>query len=80
MPTNTANQSLNLATTIVQPTDCKFNLVIYGISEYPSGTSQPDRLKHDMDRSVSALSKVNEDIIQGLYKTWQLQERAKPPS
>ena len=61
MPTNIAIQPPNLATTIVQPGDHKFNLVIYGISEYPSGTSQPDRLKHDMEKSVSA--KVNEDII-----------------
>jgi len=63
MPNNTANQPPKLATTIVQPADHKFNLVIYGISEYPNRTSWPDRLKHGMDKSVSTLSKVNEDII-----------------
>jgi len=68
MPTNTANQPPNLATTIVQPADHKFKLVIYSISECPSGTSRPDRLKHDMDKSVSALSKVNEDIIADLVR------------
>ena len=41
-----------------QPLDCKFNLVIYGIKESPGGTSWSDRVKHDVDSSVSILTKI----------------------
>jgi len=35
--------------------------VIYGINECPNGTSWPERVKHDIDKGVSVLSKVNQD-------------------
>jgi len=56
------HQHLNTTTTTVQPADRKFNLVIYGISECPNGTSRADRVKYDIDKSVSTLSKINNDI------------------
>ena len=62
MSTNPASQPPNTATTTVQPADRKFNLVVYGVSECPNGTSWPDRMKHDIDKSVSVLSKINNDI------------------
>jgi len=62
MPTSAANHPMNTASATVQQADRKSNLVIYGISECPNGTSRPDRVKHDMDKSVSILSKVNNDI------------------
>ena len=42
--------------------DRKFNLVIYGIEECPNGTSRPERVKHDIEKGHSVLSKVDEDI------------------
>jgi len=62
MSINTANEHFNSATTTVQPADHKFNLVIYSISECTSGTNQPDRVKHDKDKSVSLLSKIDQGI------------------
>ena len=45
-----------------QFSDCKFNLVIYGIDESPSGTNRSERVKHDVDSSVPILTKINGDI------------------
>lgn len=45
-----------------QSTDRKFNLVIYGLNECPNGTSRPERVKQDIDKGYSVLSKVDEDI------------------
>ena len=44
------------------PSDRKFNLVLYGISECPSGTSRPERVKQDLNSTVPVLSKLNADI------------------
>ena len=41
---------------------CKYNLVEYGISECLNGTKHPVRVKHDIESSVSILSKLNDDI------------------
>lgn len=45
-----------------QSSDRKFNLVIYGINESPSGTKRSDRVKHDVDSSVTILAKINNSI------------------
>ena len=45
-----------------QFSDHKFNLVIYGIIESPSGTKRCDRVNHDMDSSVTILTKINDSI------------------
>ena len=45
-----------------QFSDHKFNLVIYGIDESPSGTNRSERVKHDVDSSVPILTKINGDI------------------
>ena len=45
-----------------QFSDRKFNLVIYGIDESPSGTNQSERVKHDVDSSVPILTKINGNI------------------
>ena len=66
--TQPATQPANTATATVQQVNRKFNLVVYGISECPNGTSQADRVKHDMDKSVSILSKVNNDISSYLVR------------
>ena len=42
--------------------DRKFNVVIYGVEECPSGTRKASRLKDDMDKVVTALSKVDNSI------------------
>ena len=44
------------------PSNRKFNLVLYGISECPSGTSRPERVKQDLNSTVPVLSKLNADI------------------
>ena len=36
--------------------------MVYGISECSNGTKRPDRVKHDIQSSVSILSKLNDDI------------------
>ena len=36
--------------------------MVYGISECSNGTKCPDRVKHDIESSVSILSKLNDDI------------------
>ena len=40
----------------------KFNVVIYGISECPNGTSRSERLNQDLSDVVSVLSKVSSSI------------------
>jgi len=42
--------------------DRKFNLVILGIDESPTGTNRSERVKYDVESSVSILSKLNSDI------------------
>ena len=42
--------------------DRKYNLVIFGIKESPTGTQRSDRLKADFDSSLSVLSKANKRI------------------
>ena len=42
--------------------DCKYNLVIFGIDESSSGTNRSERVKHEVESSVSLLSKINSDI------------------
>ena len=42
--------------------DRKYYLVVYRISECPNGTKRPVRVKHDIESSVSILSKLNDDI------------------
>ena len=42
--------------------DRRYNLVVYGISECSNGTKRSDRVKHDIESSVSILSKLNNDI------------------
>jgi len=44
-----------------QSADRKFNLVIYGLDECPNETSRPERVKQDIDKGYSVLSKVNEE-------------------
>ena len=36
--------------------------MVYGISESPNETKRSDRTKHDIENSVSVLSKLNDDI------------------
>lgn len=45
-----------------QPADRKFNLVIYGITECPSGTSTPKTVKHNLDSTIPILTKLNPEI------------------
>jgi len=40
----------------------KFNVVVYGISECPNGTSRSERLNQDLSDVVSVLSKVSSSI------------------
>ena len=44
------------------PADRKFNLVVYGISECPSGMSRPERVKRDLDLNIPILTKLNPEI------------------
>jgi len=43
-------------------TEQKFNVVLYGISECPNGTSRSERMKHDLDSAVTILKKLNNEI------------------
>ena len=45
-----------------QFSDRKLNLVIYGITDSPSDTKWCDRVKYDMDTSVTILPKINDSI------------------
>ena len=58
-PTTTTTQQ---TTKERQLDDRKFNLVVFGIKECPNGTKRPDRVKHDIESSVSILSKLNDEI------------------
>ena len=40
----------------------KFNVVLYGIDEYPRGTSRPSRLQGDLNKAVSLLSGLDNSI------------------
>ena len=51
-----------------QFSDRKFNLIIYGIIESPSGTKRCNRVKHDMDSSVNILTKINDSINSTLIR------------
>jgi len=46
----------------VQPSDCKYNLVIKGIKESPGGSAKPDCKKYDFNEALSILSKLDGDI------------------
>ena len=39
----------------------KFNLVVYGLSESPEGTSKHTRLLNDLQKAVSTLSSIDSD-------------------
>ena len=43
-------------------TDRKFNVVVYGIQENPTGTPRHDRTKTDMNSCVNILKKASDDI------------------
>ena len=43
-------------------TDRKFNVVVYGIKESPTGTQRSSRTKSDIDSCVNILNKANGDI------------------
>ena len=45
-------------------TDRKFNVVIYGIKENPSGTPRSARTKSDIDSCVHILKQANDDITE----------------
>ena len=40
----------------------RFNVVLYGISECPSDSPRPERMKHDLDTAVVTLNKLNNEI------------------
>ena len=40
----------------------KFNVILYGIDEYPRGTSRPFRLQGDLNKAVSLLSGLDNSI------------------
>ena len=44
---------------IEQLNDCKYSLVLYGISECPNGTKRSDIVKHDTESLVFILSNLN---------------------
>ena len=44
--------------------DEKSNVVIYGITECPKGTSRPERLTQDLFSVVSVLSQVSSSTVQ----------------
>jgi len=58
--TSAQSQSVNPT---LQSSDRKFNLVIYGIGECPSGTNQSERVKYDLNSSASILKKLNSESI-----------------
>ena len=46
----------------VQFPDRKYNVVVYGIQECPSGTPKSERNKQDVDQVLPVLSKLDADI------------------
>jgi len=41
-------------------TECKFNVMLYGVSECPNGASRYERMKHDLDSTITTLCKLND--------------------
>ena len=56
------NTQKKAASTSVQFPDRKYNVVVYGIQECPSGTSKSERNKQDVDQVLPVLSKLDADI------------------
>jgi len=46
----------------ILPKECKFNLVIYGIAEFPKETPRHDWQKSDLTNCLSFVSKLNTEI------------------
>ena len=50
------------SSTKTQSIDRKYNVVVYGIQECPSGTVKSERNKHDVNKVLSVFSKLDNDI------------------
>ena len=48
--------------------DRKFNIILYGVDECPSGSSRAIRLESDLSNAVSVLSSVEPSIQSQIYK------------
>ena len=56
------NRQKKATSTSVQFPDRKYNVVVYGIQEYPTGTSKSERNKQDVNQVLPIISKLDADI------------------
>jgi len=71
-PQNVTTNQLSInkpAVALGNSTDRKFNVVIYGIKENPSGTPWSARTRSDIDSSLHILKEANNDISEHFKET-----------
>ena len=82
----TSNSNPTANSTLAQPQQSyfqsagrKFNLVVFGINECPSGTSRLESVKRDLDSTIFILTKLNPEINPSSIRDCFRLGKYKPP-